>query len=150
MKNGQLDSIDKEILRILQKDARTPLKEIAESVYLTAPAVSARIEKLEKEEYILNYRAIVNPLKLGYPIKAFINLAINPVAKKEFYPYIKECENVIECNCVTGDYGMLIEVQFESMQKLDLFINELLAYGNTQTLIVFSTAVEQRGIRILD
>ena len=41
MKNDQLDAIDKKILTILQKDARTPVKDIAQEVFLTAPAVSA-------------------------------------------------------------------------------------------------------------
>ena len=51
MKNDQLDTIDKKILTILQKDARTPVKDIAQEVFLTAPAVSARINHLVKQNY---------------------------------------------------------------------------------------------------
>ena len=36
--------------------------------------------------------------------------------------YIKKCKNVIECNCVTGDYSMLLEVLFENTMELDRFI----------------------------
>ena len=45
----KLDKVDKKIIQILQKNARTPLKEIAAQVFLSSPSVSARIEKLEHE-----------------------------------------------------------------------------------------------------
>lgn len=148
MKKNVLDHIDYKILNILQENAGKPVKEIAEAVFLSSPAVAARIERMEKQGYITGYHAQVDPIKLGYQIKAFISLEIEPVRKKEFYPYIKECHNVIECNCVTGDYSMLLEVLFQDTVALDQFIGELQCYGRTRTLIVFSTSVEHRGIRL--
>ena len=44
--------------------------------------------------------------------------------------YIKKCKNVIECNCVTGDYSMLLEVLFENTMELDRFIGELQYFGS--------------------
>lgn len=148
MKKDALDHIDIEILNILQEDASTPIKEIAVKVFLSSPAVSARIERMERQGYILGYHAQINPIALGYQIKAFINLEVDPVRKKEFNPYIKQVVNVIECNCVTGDYSMLLEVLFPDTAELDQFIGELQSYGRTKTLIVFSTSVEHRGIRL--
>lgn len=144
----QLDHIDKEILNILQKYARMPLKEIASKVYLSSPAVSARIDRLIKEGYIENFQAQLNPIALGYHIKAFINLEVEPVQKSEFYPFIQSIPNVIECNCVTGDYSMLILVLFKSTAELDRFINQLQSFGRTKTQIVFSTSVTHRGLEI--
>lgn len=148
MKHNQLDTIDKKILEILQKDAKTPVKDIAKEVYLTSPAVSARISRLIEDKIITGFHATVNPELLGYHIKAFISLEVSPNDKKEFYPYIKKCPNVIECNCVTGDYSMLLEVQFHNTTDLDQFIGELQTFGRTRTSIVFSTSVEHRGIKI--
>ena len=96
-------------------------------------------------KYKVNNR---NPELLGYHIKAFINLEVAPKDKKEFYPYIENWPNVIECNCVTGDYSMLLEVQFKSTDELDQFIGELQVYGRTKTLIVFSTSVEHREVAV--
>ena len=69
-----------------------------------------------------------------------------PYQKKEFYPFIQSVPNVIECNCVTGEYSMVLEVLFPSTTELDKFIGELQRFGRTKTLIVFSTSVEHRGI----
>ena len=143
-----LDSIDKKIIDILQKNARTPIKDIAKEVFLSSPAVSARIEKLEKSGIVIGYHAQINPFLFGYNIRAFINLEVEPFQKKDFYPFIQAIPNVIECNCVTGDYSMLISVVFQTTVQLDHFINELQNFGRTKTQIVFSTSVEHRGIAI--
>ena len=47
-----------------------------------------RIEKLEKGGYIEGYYAHINAQAFGFNIKAFINLEVEPVQKKEFYPII--------------------------------------------------------------
>ena len=145
-----MDNIDRKILTILQQNARTPLKVIAEQVFLSSPAVSARIERLEAAGYILGYQAQLSCAAMGYQIKAFINLEIEPSQKPEFYPYIEGCPNVMECDCVTGDYSMFIKVCFHTTQELDQFINQLHRFGRTRTQIVFSTRVEHRGIPAIE
>ena len=54
----------------------------------------------------------------------------------------------IECNCVTGDYSMLMEVVFHTTTDLDQFVGQLQHFGRTKTQIVFSTSVEHRGIPV--
>lgn len=143
-----MDDIDVVLLSMLQKNARTPIKTLAQEVFLSSPAVSARIEKLEKQGVITGYMATINPMKLGYHITAFINLEMSPKQKPEFYPFIQACPNVLECNCVTGSYSMHIKVAYPSTMELDTFIGQLQKFGNTSTQIVFSTSVEPRGIDV--
>ena len=143
-----MDKIDKKLITLLQNNARMPLKALAENVFLSSPAVSARIERLEKEEIIEGYGVKINQIKLGYHITAFINLEVAPVQKPEFYPFIKTCPNVVECNCVTGNYSMLLKVMFPSTMELDTFIGQLQKFGRTSTQIVFSTPVAPRGIDV--
>lgn len=144
----ELDAIDRRIVDILQQDARLPVKTIAERVSLSSPTVSARIERLQREGVITGYMAVVNPEVFDYRIKAFINLEVDPTRKKEFYPYIEGVPNVVECNCVTGDYSMLMVVYFRTTKELDQFIGQLQLFGRTKTQIVFSTSIERRGIPI--
>ena len=111
--------------------------------------MSARIARLEHSGTITGYQAQVDAPKLGYMVKAFIN-GHGPQRKPEFYPYIESCAHVVECNCVTGDYSMLIEVLFGTTQELDQFINHLQQFGRTRTQIVFSTPVEHRGVPVAE
>ena len=148
MKSG-LDAIDEKILELLQDNARTSIKDIASQVFLSSPAVTARIERLERNGVIRGYHAQINSDALGYRIKAFISLDLDPIQKDDFYPFIQRMPNVIECNCITGEYSMLIEVGFYNTDELDHFINKLQHFGKTKTQIVFSTAVEHRGVPVL-
>lgn len=143
-----MDNIDKKLITLLQENARMPLKSLAEKVFLSSPAVSARIERLEKEEILMGYEAKVNETKLGYHITAFINLELEPLQKPEFYALMEACPNVLECNCITGNYSMLIKVAFHSTDDLDKFIGKLARFGKTYTQIVFSTPVKPRGISV--
>lgn len=143
-----MDNIDKQILSMLQKNARTPLKTLAENVFLSSPAVSARIKQLEREGVITGYRAELDPAKLGCFITAFINIAMEAARKLEFYEFVEKCPNVIECNSITGDYSMLVKVAFPTTFELDVFVSELQKFGKTQTTIVFSTPIKSRGINI--
>lgn len=143
-----MDKIDATLLETLQEDARVSVKTLTKKVFLSAPAVSARIEKMEKQGIIKQYRAVLDPIKLGYHIKAFINLQMSPSQKPEFYPFINACRNVLECDCVTGEYSMLIKVAYPSTAELDAFIGQLQKFGATSTQIVFSTPVEPRGVEV--
>ena len=125
-----MDKIDKKLLRLLQENARYSLKQLSEKVYLSSPAVAARIEKLEEEGIITGYHADISLDKMGYHIIAFI----------------AEVPNVIECNTVSGNYSMLMKVSFPSTSDLDLFIGQLQKFGHTETQIVFSVPVPHRGI----
>ena len=57
-----MDNIDKKILSLLVQNARIPVKEIAGAVELTAPAVSERIKKMERDGTINGYT-----VRMGYP-----------------------------------------------------------------------------------
>ena len=143
----QLDKTDIQLIKLLQENARYSLKLLSEKVNLSTPAVSTRIDKLQSMGIIKGYTAIVDQLKLGFIITAFINLEVAPKGKPEFYEYIETCPNVLECNCVTGNYSMLIKVAFRNTIELDSFIGILQKkFGVTNTLLVFSTAVEPRGV----
>ena len=143
-----MDSIDLKLISLLQKNARMPLKQLAEQVYLSSPATAARLERLEREGIISGYRAEINLKKLGFPVIAFINLELRPDQKPEFYPFICSHPNVLECSCVTGHFAMHIKVAFDSTENLDQFIGNIQKYGSTETQIVFSTAKEHGSVEI--
>ncbi|MBO6163076.1 MAG: Lrp/AsnC family transcriptional regulator [Eubacterium sp.] len=143
-----MDKIDQKLLSLLQENARYPLKYLASQVYLSSPAVSARIERLEKAGIISGYHAYIEPLSVGYHIKAYINMTLDPKQKEEFYPFIESCPNVLECDCVTGAFSMHMKVWFPSTMELDSFIGRLQTYGKTETQIVFSTPVPSRGVDV--
>lgn len=142
---ANLDCIDESIIEVLQERARTTIKDISSKVFLSSPAVTARIERLERKGVIRGYHAQLDLETLGYRIKAFINLEMDDVPTPKLYEFIESVPNVIECNCVAGDDALLIEAAFTSNAQLDQFVSELQNFGRTKTQIVFSTPVEHRN-----
>ncbi len=143
-----MDKVDEKIIQMLQSNARVPVKEIAKEVFLSSPAVSARIERLTQDGLIKGYHMTIDRTRLGYAITAFINLEMSPSQKPTFYTFVKDCPNVLECCCVTGQYSQLIKVAFRDTSELEHFIGHLQNFGRTSTQIVFSTQVEPRDIDV--
>jgi len=139
-----LDETDKKILEMLSTNARTPLKELSAAVFLTTPAVSARIEKLEKEGYIRGYHADLDLEMLGYGVKAYIMVSVAPEENQKFYDFARGQENIIECCHITGPYSMILKTAFESTSLLDEFLGRLQSFGKTETQVVFSTVIEKK------
>lgn len=143
-----MDKVDEKILQMLQENARIPVKEIAKEVFLSSPAVSARIDRLSQSGLIKGYHMTIDRTKLGYDVTAFISLEMEPNQKAEFYPFIKSCPNVLECSCITGQYSQLIKVAFRSTSELEAFLGSLQQFGRTSTQVVFSTPVEPRDVNV--
>ena len=74
-----LDEIDKKIIRLLQSDAKMPVKEIGEKVNLSTTPVFQRIKRLEKTGIIEGYSAKLNAEKIGPRTLVFmeVNLKIH-------------------------------------------------------------------------
>ena len=81
-------------------------------------------------------------------VGVFAHLDVVPEDKPKFYAYAESIPNVLECNCVTGEYSMLMKVAFQSTMELDIFIGQLQKFGKTSTQIVFSTHVGPRGVDV--
>lgn len=144
----ELDDMDKKILAHLSQNCRISLNRLSHQVFLTSPAVAARIEKLEKSGVITGYRAEINAEQLGFPITAFIELTMDPEQKRPFTEFIQSAPHVLECYHVAGAYSMLLKVCFSSPSLLDQFVGSLQSFGKTQTQIVFSAVITPRPIPI--
>ena len=142
-----MDAIYQKILTMLQKNARTPLKVLAEAVFLSSPAVSARIRNLEAQGILTGYQAQVYQYRWGYHIRAYVLLEMTPDRRESFVKQIVKEPHVLECSHITGEYSMLLKVAFKSTVELDGFVGRLQKFGRTQTQIVFSTPIEARGVQ---
>ena len=104
-----MDDLDRKILALLAKNARMPVKEIAEKVALTSPAVSSRIHKLETDGIIGGYTVTLNRPADRVYVDALISLSVAPSKHEAFLHLIQNSKEVLQCYHVTGDYTFLIK-----------------------------------------
>ena len=139
-----MDTADSTILKLLSQNASTSIKQLAQEAYLSSPAVSSRVERLEKKGVIKGYQAMLDHEALGLHILAFVNIAITPERKAALIEYARGCPNVLECHHVTGSHSLIFKVCFGSTVDLEVFVGRLQTYGKTETQVVFYTPIEPR------
>ena len=145
-----MDATDHEIIALLQKNARISNKQIAELVHLTPPAVTARIKKMEQDEVITGYRAVVNAKKLNRAVMARINMKIDPEPRERLTAILKKSKNVLSYEHVTGSISLSIKVLVGSMNELEALITKLQQFGSTETLLILSNNMPDVPIFTLD
>ena len=134
-----MDDLDRKILSLLAHNARMPVKEIAERVALTSPAVSSRIHKLEADGVISGYTVVLNRPAGRLYVDALISLSVPPAARDEFLQLVSGQPAVLQCHHVTGDYSYILSVATHDMESLERLINRFQKIGQTSTQIILSS-----------
>jgi len=152
--NGSdLDAIDRQILSLLQVNAKISQAKMAEAVGLTAPSVHERIRKMERGGYIRGYVALLDERKLGHDVTAFVEVFIeHPRYEAGFIQSVRDLDEVLECHHITGEFSLLLKVRVADMgafrRLLIEKLNSVRGVRQTRTLIVLATAKEQHRIKI--
>jgi len=114
----KLDAVDRSILKILEKDAKTVAKTIAEQLGLTKTPVYERIKRLEKEGYIKGYVAILDTDKIEPSITVFSFVSLE--AQKgsfmdDFLERIQQLKEITACYVVGGEFDFLLKVTVKNL-----------------------------------
>tara|TARA_R110002096_G_scaffold220232_1_gene408731 strand:- start:444 stop:830 length:387 start_codon:yes stop_codon:yes gene_type:complete len=123
--------------------------EIGRRVGVSSPAVSERIKKLEDAEIIQGYTTFVSPFEAGYQLKALITLRAFMGMLKPFLEKVKTYDEVVNCYRITGNENFVMEVVLKNQKHLEIFIDQLISYGETKTQIVLSHVVKHSEIKPL-
>ncbi len=113
------------IIKILERDARTPYTHIARELGVTEAAVRKRVRKLEKAGIIRGYRAVIDPKKLGYNVVALIGFDVDPEHYVDALSKVKAFPEVRRMFSTTGDHMVMIECWFRDSDELVTFVRRL-------------------------
>lgn len=142
----ELDVFNKQILELLQVNARISNAEIGRRIGLSSPAVSERIKKMEDAGIIRGYGVHINPNELGYQINAIISLKVFMGRLKPFLKQVHTFKEIVNCYRITGNENIIMEVVLTNQEHLEELINQLIKYGETKTNVVLSRLVENNII----
>lgn len=126
----ELDNIDFQILRLLSENSRIQWKELGEQIHMTGQAVGNRIKKLEESGVIKAYSLLVDEMKLGLTYTAFVIIYMKTADHDSFIRFIYGRNEVVEAHRVSGEGCYHLKIKVTSQDQLNLFLNELLEYGN--------------------
>lgn len=143
----KIDALNWKILNCLQLNSRQSNAEIGRQCGLSSPAISERIKKMEDAGIINGYFTNVSPFECGYQLKAIVTLRAFMGKLKPFLSKVKTCDEVVNCYRITGNENIVMEVVLKNQKHLEIFIDQLISYGETKTQIVLSQVVENNEIR---
>jgi Lrp/AsnC family leucine-responsive transcriptional regulator len=145
---GPLDRINRRLLTELQADPRITMTALARRVEMSAPAVTERVQRLERAGVITGYRLEVDPAALGLPVTAFARIRPTAGQLAKVADLARSIPEVTECHRITGEDCFLIKVHAAAVEDLETVLDRFLVHGQTVTSIVVSTPVPPRPLPV--
>ena len=141
------DDIDRQIVTILQDDARISVAEIARQLGMAPSGILERIRKLEARGVIRGYEARLDPQALGRGLLAFIFVrADERVGSGAIGEQLAAIPDVQEVHHIAGEDCYLVKVRVENTEALAHLLRNrfgaLDAVRSTRTTIVLTTLKE--------
>ena len=151
----QLDDKDLQLLRLLQKNAKLTVKELAREVSLSPSPVFERVKRLEQEGYVKRYAAVLDAEKLNRGFTVFCQIKLKIHDRSVGYDFVKEIleiDEVAECYNISGDFDFLLKVQVRDMKHYQDFVFNKLgsvdSIGSTHSTFVMAEVKNNHGLTI--
>lgn len=119
------DSIDRKIMRALQRDGRMTLAQLADHVGLSATPCKRRLLRLEEAGIIAGYEARIDPKVSGFGVTAYISVEMERQDVDELARFQREVshfEEVVTGTLMTGSQDFLLEVAVENLEEFEQFL----------------------------
>ncbi|MCW4011235.1 MAG: Lrp/AsnC family transcriptional regulator [Candidatus Bathyarchaeota archaeon] len=156
---AKLDEKDLAILTLIQENSQLTAKQIAKKINAPLTTVFAKIKRMEEQDIIRSYRAIVAAEKLGAGTSAFILASVSyrskndaPVSQRTVAEEIAKFAEVQEVHIITGDWDLLVKLRASSVDAVGKFVVDKLrlisGLEKTLTCMVFETVKESTAVAL--
>jgi Lrp/AsnC family leucine-responsive transcriptional regulator len=146
--NGLLDRVNRRLLAELHADPRISMSALGRRVGMSAPAVTERVQRMERAGIITGYRMDVDPAALGLPVLAFARIRPSAGQLPKIAELAASLPQVTECHRITGEDCFLVKVHAAGVPQLEEVLDKFLLYGQTTTSIVVTSPVPSRPLPV--
>jgi len=147
--NYQIDNIDRSILSILMKDAKTPYTEIAKKLLVSAGTIHVRMKKMEESGLVKKSRLDINYELLGYDLTAFLGIYLEKGSNyKEVIEQMSFIPEVVEAHYTTGVYSIFAKIRCKNTKHMRHVLNEEIqpvkGIQRTETIISLEQSIDKQ------
>lgn len=114
-----MDRIDLQLLAELERDGRQSFATLADAARLSKTSCWTRVQALERDGAIRAYGIDVDPVRLGLPLTAYVQVMIDPGERPAFEKAVANLPVVLDCVTVAGDADYLLRVVAPDVLRLD-------------------------------
>lgn len=134
----QLDRTEREILRILQKEGRISIVELASRISLSESPTFRRVKALEQSGVISSYSAQLDQRTVGLQVTAFVQIILDKSDKSTLHTFLAQVEAeeyIVECHGMSGPYDYLLKVVATSMDHFsELCMQRILNFAGVKNI----------------
>jgi len=137
---GHLTQPDYKLLEILSRDGRIPVTELAKQVGMSKSACQVRLKRLQTDGFILGFRAILDPTKLGKDHIAFVEVKLidtTESALNAFNAAVLKVTEIEQCHMIAGAFDYLLKVRTSHIKSYRYVLGEVIStlpfVGSTST-----------------
>jgi len=143
---GELDAMDRKLLRLLAQNAEVGYTELGEQIHLSAPAVHERVKRLKRSGVIRATVAVLDGPKLGKSLLAFVHLQTSNWETTRRVLDMSVFPEVEEIHTVAGDTAMILKVRTQGPPALEDLLSKLHrldGFKGVRTFIALGTYLER-------
>lgn len=118
----KLDKFDREILRVMQKDATISMAELSQHVGLSHTPCWRRVKRMEADGIIRQKVTLLDAKKLNLGVSVFIYVTLknhDSESLNKFESAVQDIEEVVECHTTSGDKDYLLKVIVKSIEEYE-------------------------------
>lgn len=143
-----LDSFDKKLLVIVQKDCRISAEVIGQKIGLSTAAVQRRLKRLRENGVIEREVAVVNQNSVGMPMNLIVSVEMEREQANildEFRQKADKHPNIQQCYYVTGVWDFILLIVVQDMLQFEQISHEL--FMSDDNIKGFETSVVMGGAK---
>jgi len=122
-----IDKIDEHIIKLLAKNGRIKLSDLAKEVNLSISPCQARLKKLEDKKYIIGYHARVNYEQMQKAHVAFVQVVLSDTranALENFNREVMKLDSIEQCHMIAGSFDYLLKVRTKNIKEYRILLSE--------------------------
>ena len=136
MENTNLDEIDKKILRTLQKDIRTPFKEIANQCKISTDTIKNRYNKLIENEVIRGSTIVIDPKKMGQGNLVIIGVRVVQKFSDSVLKMINKMKGLCVATKTIGQYDIEAIFWLKDIEQIGITKDQIEDFPQVKSAVV--------------
>jgi len=144
-----LDRIDMNILRLLQRDGRLTNADLAEKVGVSPATCHRRTQRLFEDGYVRSVRAVIDPRRVDRGALVMVGVVLDrstPESFSQFEEAARKLSFVLDCHLVAGDFDYFLKIRLRDMSEFNRLHGEQLialpGVRQTRTFFVIKEVVD--------
>ncbi len=152
LQKGHIDHLDQKIIDVLATHGRMPVTELAKILGMSKTPCTVRLKRLISEEYILGFRAVLNPKKLDMSYVAFVEVKLHDTTEKALQAFnktVQKLPEIEECHMIAGRFDYLLKVRTSNIADYRRVLGEKISalphVANTSTNVTMES-IKENGL----